>query len=93
MTVAFFVSPKVSIGMFVGSMATYRWGRADDDGSHGARLLSPAVSCGLICGDGFGSLLSSVLTLSRAQAPICIKFLSREANVSLDVFLATKATS
>ncbi|KAF0894026.1 hypothetical protein E2562_033765 [Oryza meyeriana var. granulata] len=71
MAVAFFVSPKVSIGMFTGSMATYLWGRGDDSG-HGARLLSPEVACGLICGDGFGSLLSSMLT----QAPICIKFLS-----------------
>jgi hypothetical protein len=55
--------------------------------------MSPAVACGLICGDGFGSLLSSMLTLLKATPPICIMFLSREVNQSLDAFMATKATS
>lgn len=74
MAVAFFVPPTIPVGMFVGSVVIYLCGSADDDGM---RMMSPAVACGLICGDGFGSLLSSMLTLLKARPPICIKFVSR----------------
>ncbi|TVU15803.1 hypothetical protein EJB05_39341 [Eragrostis curvula] len=73
--VAFFVSPKMSIGMCTGSVVMYLWKKHDRDC---ARLLSPAVAAGMICGDGFGSLLSSVLAMFKARAPICIMFLSRD---------------
>uniref|UniRef100_A0ACD5UVN0 Uncharacterized protein n=1 Tax=Avena sativa TaxID=4498 RepID=A0ACD5UVN0_AVESA len=90
MAVAFFVPPTISIGMFVGSAAIYLWGRSDRDDM---QLMSPAAACGLICGDGFGSLVSPMLTLVKATPPICIMFLSREVNDSLDAFMAAKATS
>ncbi|XP_062186037.1 probable metal-nicotianamine transporter YSL17 [Phragmites australis] len=88
--VAFFVSPKMAVGMCTGSTVMYLWRRFDGDAM---RVLSPAMAAGLICGDGFGSLLLSVLTLFKARAPICIKFLSRDVNVRLDAFLATLPTS
>lgn len=86
LAVGFFVSPKLSIGMCVGSVVMWLWKRHDRDE---ARLLAPAVAAGMICGDGFGSLLLSVLAIFKARAPICIMFLSREVNARLDVFLAT----
>jgi OPT family oligopeptide transporter len=90
MAVAFFVPPTIPIGMILGSAVIYLWGRSDRDDMH---IMSPAVACGLICGDGFGSLVSSMLTLLKATPPICIMFLSRQVNESLDAFMATKATS
>uniref|UniRef100_A0A0E0AT90 Uncharacterized protein n=1 Tax=Oryza glumipatula TaxID=40148 RepID=A0A0E0AT90_9ORYZ len=69
--VAFFVPPRIPMGMAVGCLAPHVWWRHVDAG--GARLLSPAVASGLICGDGLGSLASSMLTLLRARPPICIK--------------------
>ncbi|KAE8819810.1 putative metal-nicotianamine transporter YSL7 [Hordeum vulgare] len=85
MAVAFFVPPTIPVGMVLGSAVIYLWGRCDRDDM---RLMSPAVACGLICGDGFGSLLSSMLTLLKATPPICIMFVSRGVNQSLDAFLA-----
>jgi OPT family oligopeptide transporter len=79
--VGFFVSPKLSIGLCAGSVVMYLWKRHDD--------VRVAVAAGLICGDGFGSLLLSVLALFKARPPICIMFLSRDVNAQLDAFLAT----
>uniref|UniRef100_A0ACD5V4N7 Uncharacterized protein n=1 Tax=Avena sativa TaxID=4498 RepID=A0ACD5V4N7_AVESA len=90
MAVAFFVPPTIPIGMVVGSAAIYLWGRSDRDDM---QLMSAAAACGLICGDGFGSLVSSMLTLLKATPPICIMFLSREVNQGLDAFMAAKGTS
>ncbi|KAF0898874.1 hypothetical protein E2562_011933 [Oryza meyeriana var. granulata] len=89
--VAFFVPPRIPVGMAAGCLALHVWRRHVDAG--GARLLSPAVVSGLICGDGIGSLLASMLTLLRARQPICIKFLSRFGNQNLDAFLATQHAS
>ncbi|KAF2918976.1 hypothetical protein DAI22_08g100000 [Oryza sativa Japonica Group] len=86
--VAFFVPPRIPVGMAVGCLALHVWRRHVDAG--GARLLLPAVASGLICGDGLGSLASSMLTLLRARPPICIKFVSRFENQKLDAFLATR---
>ncbi|XP_037474559.1 probable metal-nicotianamine transporter YSL17 [Triticum dicoccoides] len=87
MAVAFFVPPTIPVGMALGSAVIYLWGRFDRDDM---RLMSPAAACGLICGDGFGSLLSSALTLLKATPPICIMFVARGVNQSLDAFLAAK---
>ncbi|XP_020180943.1 probable metal-nicotianamine transporter YSL17 [Aegilops tauschii subsp. strangulata] len=87
MAVAFFVPPTIPVGMALGSAVIYLWGRSDRDDM---RLMSPAAACGLICGDGFGSLLSSALTLLKATPPICIMFVARGVNQSLDAFLAAK---
>jgi uncharacterized oligopeptide transporter (OPT) family protein len=84
--VAFFVPPRVVIDMFVGSLVLHVWEYVDTDR---ALMFSSAVASGLICGDGLGSLLSSVMSITKMQAPICIKFLSRLDNVKLDAFLAT----
>ncbi|KAL6893613.1 hypothetical protein ACP4OV_007711 [Aristida adscensionis] len=86
MAVAFFVLPTMPIGMFMGSMVMFLWRRF---GGNDMRLLSPAVAAGLICGDGFGSLLTTALTLIKAQPPVCIMFLSKDVNERLDAFLAT----
>uniref|UniRef100_A0A0D9VBB8 Metal-nicotianamine transporter YSL7 n=1 Tax=Leersia perrieri TaxID=77586 RepID=A0A0D9VBB8_9ORYZ len=85
MAVAFFMPPRMAIGMCIGSLAVYLWEKMNASRS---RMLSPALASGLICGDGLGSLLLSMLTLVDATAPICIKFLSRGDNVRLDTFLA-----
>jgi uncharacterized oligopeptide transporter (OPT) family protein len=86
MAIAFFVPPDMPIGMCIGSLVLYMWERMD---ASGERMLSSAVASGLICGDGLGSLVSSLLTLTKATGPICIKFLSRGDNEKLDAFLAT----
>jgi uncharacterized oligopeptide transporter (OPT) family protein len=88
-TVAFFVPPRVVIDMFVGSLVLYVWESVDTDR---AQMFSSAVASGLICGEGLGSLLSSVMSITKKQAPICIKFLSRLDNVKLDAFLTTHSS-
>ncbi|CAN6269217.1 unnamed protein product [Urochloa humidicola] len=88
--VAFFLPPEIPIGMFAGSVVMYVWRRLDADG---ARSRSPAVAAGLICGDGFGSMLRSLLIMSRARPPMCVMFLSSSVNKRLDAFLATMPTS
>jgi len=55
--IAFFMPPKVPIGISIGSIGMYLWRRLDGDG---ARLRSPAVAAGLICGDALGSVLRSI---------------------------------
>ncbi|KAF8670294.1 hypothetical protein HU200_050835 [Digitaria exilis] len=85
--VAFFMPPKVPIGLFVGSVVMYLWKRRDGEG---ARMRSPAVAAGMICGDGLGSLLRSMLMLSRARPPVCMMFLSRGANKRLDDIFAER---
>ena len=84
--IAFFMPPKVPIGISIGSIGMYLWRRLDGDG---ARLRSPAVAAGLICGDALGSVLRSMLMLSRARPPICLMFLSPRASERLDAVLAT----
>ncbi|RLN04293.1 putative metal-nicotianamine transporter YSL17 [Panicum miliaceum] len=83
--VAFFAPPKMPVGMAVGSLALYVWKRADHSG---ARMLSAAVASGLICGNGLGSMVPSMLTFFKAEAPICIKFISRPANAELNAYVA-----
>ncbi|CAL5030127.1 unnamed protein product [Urochloa decumbens] len=88
--VAFFLPPEIPIGMFAGSVVMYVWRKLDADG---ARARSPAVAAGLICGDGFGSMLRSLLIMSRARPPMCVMFLSSSVNRRLDAFLATMPKS
>nr|XP_034601203.1 probable metal-nicotianamine transporter YSL17 [Setaria viridis]TKW09658.1 hypothetical protein SEVIR_6G117200v2 [Setaria viridis] len=88
--VAFFAPPKMPVGMAVGSLALCLWKRADRSG---ARMLSAAVASGLICGDGLGSTVPSMLTFFKAQAPICIKFFSQPVNAELDAYLAAHPMS
>ncbi|RLM60848.1 putative metal-nicotianamine transporter YSL17 [Panicum miliaceum] len=83
--VAFFAPPKMPVGMAVGSLTLYLWKRADRSG---ARMLSAAVASGLICGDGLGSMVPSMLTFFKAEPPICVKFISRTANAELNAYLA-----
>ncbi|WVZ98210.1 hypothetical protein U9M48_043678 [Paspalum notatum var. saurae] len=88
--VAFFAPPKMPIGMAVGSLALYLWKRYDGSS---ARALSVAVASGLICGDGLGSVVPSMLNFSKAQAPVCIKFLPTPVNSEVDAYLATHPMS
>jgi hypothetical protein len=74
--------------VFMGSLGMYLWRRADP---LKAQAFSTAAAARLICGDGLGILLSSVVALTHARAPICIKFVSSTNNVRLDAFLATLA--
>lgn len=84
--IAFVVPARIPIDMFVGSLVVYLWRCANPSK---APTFAMAVASGMICGDGLGMLLSSTMALTQAQAPICIKFMSRTANVKLDAFLAT----
>jgi len=84
--IAFVVPARMPIDMFLGSLVMYLWRRAD---SGKALTFSAAVASGLICGDGLGNLLSSMVALTHATAPMCIKFVSSSENVKLDAFLAT----
>lgn len=87
--IAFVVPAHLPIDMFVGSLGMYLWRRADP---LKAQAFSTAAAARLICGDGLGILLSSVVALTHARAPICIKFVSSSDNVRLDAFLATLPT-
>jgi len=84
--IAIVVPARIPIDMFVGSLVLYLWRCANPIK---APAFAMAVASGMICGDGLGMLLSSTMALTQAQAPICIKFMSRTANVKLDAFLAT----
>ncbi|KAJ1262554.1 hypothetical protein BS78_09G117500 [Paspalum vaginatum] len=88
--VAFFAPPKMPIGMAVGSLALYLWKRYDRSS---ARALSVAVASGLICGNGLGAIVPSILNFSKAQAPVCIKFLPTNVNSEVDAYLATHPMS
>ncbi|TVU30462.1 hypothetical protein EJB05_22087 [Eragrostis curvula] len=87
--VAFFVPERIFIDMLVGCLLTFVWKRTN---TNMAQMYLLALASGLICGDGLGSLMSSVLTLLHAQAPMCIKFLSHIDNMKLDGFLKTLPT-
>lgn len=88
--VAFFLPPRIPIGMFFGSVVVYLWRRLDADG---ARAQSMAVAAGLICGDAVGALLLSMLAMLKVRPPMCIIFLSRSDNKNLDALLAASPTS
>jgi len=84
--IAIVVPACIPIDMFIGSLVLYLWSCANPSK---ASAFSMAAGSGMVCGDGLGMLLSSIMTLTQAQAPICIKFMSRADNVKLDAFLAT----
>ncbi|OEL24243.1 putative metal-nicotianamine transporter YSL1 [Dichanthelium oligosanthes] len=73
MTIPFFVGPTFTIDMFLGSLIVIIWRRAD---KQAANLLSVVMASGMICGDGFWALPSSLLAMFKVQPPICMKFLS-----------------
>ncbi|KAL6843721.1 hypothetical protein ACP4OV_026292 [Aristida adscensionis] len=82
----FFVPPTLPIGIFMGSIVMYLWRRLD---GYNVQLLSPVVATGLICGNGFGSLLTAVLMFFKVRPPMCVLFIPRDVNEHLNAFLAT----
>ncbi|KAK2434136.1 putative metal-nicotianamine transporter YSL7 [Trifolium repens] len=84
MAIPFYIGSNFAIDMCVGSLILFVWQKIDKDN---ADAYGTVVASGLICGDGIWSLPSSFLALGGVQPPICMKFLSREANAKVDTFL------
>ncbi|KAL5815969.1 hypothetical protein ACOSQ3_024347 [Xanthoceras sorbifolium] len=89
MAIPFYVGPYFAIDMCVGSLILFVWEKTNKEK---AEAFGPAVASGLICGDGIWTLPSSILALAGVQPPICMKFLSRGANVRVDKFLLGSST-
>ncbi|KAJ4785202.1 YELLOW STRIPE like 3 [Rhynchospora pubera] len=85
MAIPFYLGSYFAFDMCIGSMILFVWERID---KAKANSFGPAVASGLICGDGIWTLPQSVLALAQVRPPICMKFLSRNANVKVDEFLA-----
>lgn len=85
MAIPFYLGSYFAIDMCIGSLILFVWERID---KAKANAFGPAVASGLICGDGIWTLPQSVLALAQVKPPICMKFLSRSANVKVDDFLS-----
>ncbi|KHN05985.1 Metal-nicotianamine transporter YSL3-like protein [Glycine soja] len=72
MAVPFVVGGYFAIDMCMGSLVVYAWQTLK---SKEASLMVPAAASGLICGDGFWILPSSILALFKVHPPICMRFL------------------
>ena len=86
MAIPFYLGPYFAIDMCVGSLILFIWGKKN---KAMADAFAPAVASGLICGDGIWTLPTSILALAGIQPPICMKFLSRAANVKVDTYLSS----
>ncbi|XP_044466440.1 probable metal-nicotianamine transporter YSL5 [Mangifera indica] len=86
MAIPFYLGPYFAIDMCVGSLILFVWSKID---KIKADNFGPAVASGLICGEGIWSLPSSILSLAGIKPPICMKFLSRTTNSSVDNFLGS----
>ena len=86
MAIPFYIGPYFAIDMCLGSLILFVWEKIN---KAKADAFAPAVASGLICGDGIWTLPSSILALAGVKPPICMKFLSRTANVKVSTFLAT----
>lgn len=84
MAIPFYIGSYFAIDMCVGSLILFIWSKIN---KAKADAFGPAVASGLICGDGIWTLPSSILALAGVNPPICMKFLSRKANVKVDAFL------
>ncbi|KAJ3689233.1 hypothetical protein LUZ61_018397 [Rhynchospora tenuis] len=85
MAIPFYLGSYFAFDMCIGSLILFVWERID---MVKANAFGPAVASGLICGDGIWTLPQSVLALAQVKPPICMKFLSRNANVKVDEFLS-----
>ncbi|KAL4569152.1 hypothetical protein LXL04_024783 [Taraxacum kok-saghyz] len=86
MAIPFYIGGYFAIDMCVGSLILFVWSKVN---KAKAAAFGPAVASGLICGDGIWTLPSSILALVGVKPPICMKFLSRAANMKVDDFLAS----
>uniref|UniRef100_A0A7N0UKU3 Metal-nicotianamine transporter YSL7 n=1 Tax=Kalanchoe fedtschenkoi TaxID=63787 RepID=A0A7N0UKU3_KALFE len=85
MAIPFYLGAYFTIDMCVGSLILFIWEKVN---KKQAAAFGPAVASGLICGDGIWTLPSSILALAGVKPPICMKFLSRGTNESVDKFLS-----
>ncbi|KAM3285499.1 putative metal-nicotianamine transporter YSL7 [Capsicum chacoense] len=86
MAIPFYLGSYFAIDMCLGSLILFVWTKIN---KAKAEAFGPAVASGLICGDGIWTLPSSILALVGVKPPICMKFLSRNANTRVDSFLNT----
>lgn len=82
MAIPFYLGGYFTIDMCVGSLIMYIWTRVDH---MAAKTYSPAVASGLICGDVIWALPSSILSLYKIQAPMCMQFISQSEKANLHV--------
>lgn len=71
MAIPFLVGGYFAIDMCLGSLIVFVWNKLD---SRRAKVMVPAVSSGLICGDGLWLLPASVLALLKVNPPLCMGF-------------------
>ncbi|KAK3406145.1 hypothetical protein EUGRSUZ_K02320 [Eucalyptus grandis] len=86
MAIPFYIGPYFAIDMCVGSLILFIWEKTN---KAKADAFGPAVASGLICGDGIWTLASSILAVVGVNPPICMKFLSRATNKTVDAFLGS----
>ncbi|KAL0555843.1 hypothetical protein IC582_004344 [Cucumis melo] len=86
MAIPLYIGPYFAIDMCLGSLILFVWEKIN---KAKADAFAPAVASGLICGDGIWTLPSTILALAGVKPPICMKFLSRTANVKVSNFLAS----
>ncbi|TYK06671.1 putative metal-nicotianamine transporter YSL8 [Cucumis melo var. makuwa] len=86
MAIPFYIGSYFAIDMCLGSLILFVWEKIN---KANADAFAPAVASGLICGDGIWTLPSTILALAGVKPPICMKFLSRTANVKVSNFLAS----
>ncbi|KAA8533357.1 hypothetical protein F0562_033110 [Nyssa sinensis] len=86
MAIPFYLGSYFAIDMCIGSLILFVWQKMN---KAQADAFGPAVASGLICGDGIWTLPSSILALAGVKPPICMKFLSRSANIKVDTFLGS----
>ncbi|TVU18555.1 hypothetical protein EJB05_34661 [Eragrostis curvula] len=91
MAVPFFTGSAFTISMCLGSVVLYVWKKTD---SKSEELLSAAVAAGLMSGEGLFALPTAILTMKRAEPPICMKFLPNGPELrEVDAFLGKLASA
>ncbi|KAK7273701.1 hypothetical protein RIF29_14760 [Crotalaria pallida] len=84
LAIPFYLGGYFTIDMCVGSLILYAWEKKN---KQKAKDYAPAVASGLMCGDSLWSVPAGMLSLAGATPPICMKFLSANANQKVDAFL------
>jgi OPT family oligopeptide transporter len=71
MAIPFYVGAYFAIDMIVGTVILFVWERVNRKDSQD---FAAAIASGLICGDGFWSVPSAILSILSIDPPICMYF-------------------
>ncbi|KAJ0966839.1 hypothetical protein J5N97_023756 [Dioscorea zingiberensis] len=84
MAIPFYLGGFFTISMCIGSLITYKWNKADP---HGAPMFVPVVASGMMCGEAIWLIPEALLSLYHHEPPMCLRFLTMEANDKLNNLL------